>query len=228
MAGSSATLATSSDPPWPPDLCVVNRFSDLQSGTHVFGSILHPEVPSDSVAAPHKETLSPGVAAESSSNTSNQGRPPLRKSNSLPTLNLPSLPSKSAGHLAWIPVGRKTSPRRSPPRSSSSDSVKILSSSQFDSEEELISAAQQIIRKRMEAEDADFPPFSTAKERKKLSRMKQRQAMVQLCESPVAIAGSTASILQENSNTQMVISVEPSILLIPTRKIKPCCLAIRN
>lgn len=35
--------------------------------------------------------------------------------------------------------------------------------------------------------------------------------MVQICESPVATTGSTASILQENSNTQMVISVEPSV-----------------
>lgn len=153
---------------------------------------------------PNHKTNS-GSEAESSSkggSVAPQGQTSLRKSRSLPSIRTST--SKANGPLEWVVVGSKSPSRRSSPKPISFESVKNLSSSHFDSEDELISADQLIIRKRLEEAEADFPPFSTVKEKKKI-RKYQRQAMVQLCEG-----AQDDPLLKANSSIPKVNKVESS------------------
>lgn len=134
----------------------------------------------------------------------------LRKSNSSPSLKVTSASATGSGQLEWIPVRNKSPPRRSPSPIVSVVSSKTLPSSHFDSEEELISAAQQLIRKRLEAENADFPPFSTAKEKKRF-RKQQRKVMAHLRDGPSVSASTSNSNLIRSSTIPMVTTAEPSV-----------------
>ena len=104
----------------------------------------------------------------------------LRRSLSLPDSKAVSSSRPSGGSLEWIPVVHRTPSARAKNSSVSTSSVKSLTSAQFSSEEELISAAQSILRKRIAAAEAELPPFATAKDRRRI-RYQQRQAMVKLC-----------------------------------------------
>lgn len=108
----------------------------------------------------------------------------LRRSISLPGSPVRSVHSvTNTGPSEWVKVGSRSPPAKalkskSPPRSKQ---AKPLSSSQFGSEEELISAAQKIIRNRFANEDGDIPPFSSVADRKQLRKF-QRQTYRSLCE----------------------------------------------
>ncbi|KAF3502375.1 hypothetical protein F2Q69_00041212 [Brassica cretica] len=87
------------------------------------------------------------------------------------------------------PVVHRTPPARV--RTNTSP-VRPVTYAQFDSEEELISAAQSILRKRIAAAEAELPPFSTAKDRRRV-RQHQRQAMLKLCNN-LDVSSSTSDI----------------------------------
>ncbi|CAG7886740.1 unnamed protein product, partial [Brassica rapa] len=73
----------------------------------------------------------------------------------------------SAAVNGWTRVASKSSPPKSLAISGKSKEGDIpVTSSQFDSEEVLISEAQQVIRNRLAAAEADFPPFSSKKDKK--------------------------------------------------------------
>lgn len=147
----------------------------------------------------------------SSATVPSQARPPLRKSSSLPSIRAnSSSSSKQSGHQEWILVGTKSPQKQPPPKPPIDGTINALSSSHFDSEEEIISAAQLIIRKRLEAADADFPPFSTAKEKRKI-RKHTRQAMSQLCDGPFEDASTSNDILKSASHIPLVTVVESSV-----------------
>lgn len=115
----------------------------------------------------------------------------LKRTSSLPTPMRGSVSSRLAGeNLEWVPVRHRSPPLQepaSPPArqgSTQSVSCKPVTSSQFDSEEELIKVAQSILRKRIAAAEAQLPPFSTAKDKKNIRRQ-QRHAFLQLCDDLV-------------------------------------------
>lgn len=104
----------------------------------------------------------------------------LRRSSSLPS---PRFSSSSAakGSKEWIPViNRCSPPKRNLSNVSSSSVTRSVTSAQFDSEEELISTAQQIIRNRLAANAADIPPFAKMNEKRHFRR-NQRQTYLKLC-----------------------------------------------
>lgn len=88
----------------------------------------------------------------------------------------------SGGSLEWVPVVHRSTPVRARNSPSPPASVRPVTSAQFDSEEELISAAQSILRKRIASAEAELPPFSTEKDRRKVRRQ-QREAMLKICDS---------------------------------------------
>ncbi|KAF2574114.1 hypothetical protein F2Q70_00005636 [Brassica cretica] len=84
----------------------------------------------------------------------------------------------SAAVNGWTRVASKSSPPKSLAIPGKSKAVDIpVKTSQFDSEEVMISEAHQVTRNRLAAAEADFPPFSYKKDRK-YYRKKQRQAIM--------------------------------------------------
>lgn len=114
----------------------------------------------------------------------------ITRSTSLPNSKFgASSPRSASGSLTWIPVVHRTPPARV--RTNTSP-VRPVTSAQFDSEEELISAAQSILRKRIAAAEAELPPLSTAKDRRRV-RQHQRQAMQKICNN-LDVSSSTSDI----------------------------------
>ncbi|CAN6914685.1 unnamed protein product [Brassica oleracea] len=117
-------------------------------------------------------------------------------------MDLLSAPSPVPSEPPWPPdlclVSREASSipavHRTPPARvrTNTSPVRPVTSAQFDSEEELISAAQSILRKRIAAAEAELPPFSTAKDRRRV-RQHQRQAMQKLCNN-LDVSSSTSDI----------------------------------
>ncbi|CAN6817488.1 unnamed protein product, partial [Brassica oleracea] len=98
-----------------------------------------------------------------------------------PLSDPPWPPDPCLGSKEWIPViNRCSPPKRNLSNVSSSSVTRPVTSAQFDSEEELISAAQQIIRNRLAANDADIPPFAKINEKRHFRR-NQRQTYLKLC-----------------------------------------------
>ncbi|CAN7034856.1 unnamed protein product [Brassica rapa subsp. trilocularis] len=114
----------------------------------------------------------------------------ITRSSSLPSPSVHSEKSvTSAAVNGWTRVASKSSPPKSLAFSGKSKEGDILvTSSQFDSEEVLISEAQQVIRNRLAAAEADFPPFSSKKD-KKYFRKIQRQAVMKECETEGGVPG---------------------------------------
>lgn len=106
----------------------------------------------------------------------------LRRSVSLPGSPIGYVNSETnAGASRWIRVGTK-SPSAIGRRSLSPPSkAKPLSSAQFASEEEMIGAAQKILRNRLNEVVMDIPPFSNSAARKRF-RKHQRQTFRSVCE----------------------------------------------
>ncbi|KAJ4906980.1 DUF4283 domain-containing protein [Raphanus sativus] len=108
----------------------------------------------------------------------------LRRSVSLPGSPVGSQKSATLNDPnGWILVNTKSSSARSSEKNPSSIPTKAnrLSSGRLDSEEELISAAQKIIRIRLAEEGFDLPPFSSVADRKRYRKL-QRQTYRSLCE----------------------------------------------
>ncbi|KAF2606790.1 hypothetical protein F2Q68_00045808 [Brassica cretica] len=138
---------------------------------------------SNSKANPPSSLRASFPALESNSKAGASGGA-LRRSVSIPGSPVGSSKSLSKnGSSGWVRVGSKSPSKKS--TSSKSGSAQALaeplSSGHFDSEEELISAAQKIIRNRLSAVDTDLPLFSSGPERKKFRKV-QRQTMRSLCE----------------------------------------------
>ncbi|KAJ4867731.1 hypothetical protein Rs2_50726 [Raphanus sativus] len=187
---------------------------------------------SDSVPAgsPNSKRLVRASNAARSSNGSSlqTAKPQIRRTRSLPNTRNGSLsPHLAGGSREWIPVGhRPPSPRaKSPPPqitpraktppdrvltpgpSAARGSPPVCANSQYDSEEELIRIAQSILRKRIAAAEAELPPFSSEKDKRKIRRQ-QRQAMVKLCNN--LDDSSSHSVLQQQSDIPIVVTREPS------------------
>ncbi|KAH0884325.1 hypothetical protein HID58_060421, partial [Brassica napus] len=182
----SAPFPVSSEPPWPPDLCLVSReASSISAGNLASSMFLHPEVPPLLPLLPllpSPQILSPPLLAPlappASSYSSQVEQKKITRSTSLPNSKFgASSPRSASASLTWIPVVHRTPPARV--RTNTSP-VRPVTSAQFDSEEELISAAQSILRKRIAAAEAELPPLSTAKDRRRV-RQHQRQAMQKIC-----------------------------------------------
>uniref|UniRef100_M4DGX1 Uncharacterized protein n=1 Tax=Brassica campestris TaxID=3711 RepID=M4DGX1_BRACM len=183
----SAPPPAPSEPPWPPDLCLISREASsihaAQSSTSARAAVV-PTPPSVSKAfAKDAPTLT-----ERSSSQVEQKK--ITRSTSLPNSNFgASSPRSASGTLTWIPVVHRTPPARVVANTSP---VRPVTSAQFDSEEELISAAQSILRKRIAAAEAELPPFSTAKDRRRVRQL-QRQAMLKLCNN-LDVSSTTSDI----------------------------------
>ncbi|KAL0720232.1 hypothetical protein Bca4012_034831 [Brassica carinata] len=109
----------------------------------------------------------------------------LRKSLSLPTSPVGSVGSVNSRTIdtspLWIRVGTKSPSEKAKRTASPAPKTQLLTSDQLDSEEEMICAAQRVIRNRLSGVGLDIPPFSNAADRKKF-RKSQRQAFRSLCE----------------------------------------------
>lgn len=146
----------------------------------------------------------------------------------MPSSKSGSLTSRlDGGSLEWIPVGRRSSPdrgRNSPVQRSSPPPVRqrtpparlrspsapktTVSSAQFDSEEDLIKVAQSILRKRIAAAEAELPPFSTEKDKKRIRRQ-QRQAVLKMCNN-LDVSSSSQRFSNEVSVIPNVVPRESS------------------
>lgn len=142
---------------------------------------------SNSKANPPSSPRASLPALESNSKAGASGGA-LRRSVSLPGSPVGSSKSFSKnGSSGWVRVGSKSPSKKSTTSKSVSAQAlaEPLSSAHFDSEEELISAAQKIIRNRLSAVDTDLLLFSSGPERKKFRKV-QRQTMRSLCEDDSA------------------------------------------
>ncbi|CAG7886157.1 unnamed protein product, partial [Brassica rapa] len=85
-----------------------------------------------------------------------------------------------AGSSRWIRVGAKSPSSKARRSMSPISKAKILTSAQFSSEEEMICAAQKVLRNRLADVVMDIPPFATAADRK-IFRKHQRHTFRSLC-----------------------------------------------
>ena len=118
----------------------------------------------------------------------------LRKSVSLPSSPVGSVNTEThAGSSRWIRVGAKSPSSKARRSMSPISKAKILTSAQFSSEEEMICAAQKVLRNRLADVVMDIPPFATAADRK-IFRKHQRHTFRSLCEDEGGTSGSGSSV----------------------------------
>lgn len=177
----------------------------------------HPPPPKLTSKSPSKaHTPSPPRALLAASSPGG----PLRRSVSLPGSPVSSKESGSKNDSSgWIRVGTKSSPENSVKsksvsarsKSASSRPTKPLTSSQLDSEENLISAAQKIIRNRLSIADGGLPPFSNAAERKKYRKL-QRQTILSLCDDEEGAASIASGFSVTNKFDPIAFGTVEAVL----------------
>ncbi|KAJ4899264.1 DUF4283 domain-containing protein [Raphanus sativus] len=137
----------------------------------------------------------------------------IERSASLPS---PSVQSEKSVNTSveegWTRAGQKPSPPKDLPKKAETEkSIVPVPSAQSESEEALINEAQRVMRNRLAAAEADVPPFSTARDRKRY-RKKQRQ----LIKKEIAKeAGGTASSSGQVPSVPAISAQETSLVGLP-------------
>ncbi|KAJ4877645.1 hypothetical protein Rs2_42663 [Raphanus sativus] len=132
---------------------------------------------------PEKRTSSSASSKTSAKSHAHpaSGKEVLRRSSSLPS-SVGGRSTASKGLMEWIPVAvRSSPPKKTLSISSAVLTILPVTLSQFASEEELIAAAQKIIRSRTNVLGSYWPPFTSVNDRKAFRKF-QRQTFRQLCE----------------------------------------------
>lgn len=171
--------------------------------------------PITSRGAPPPEASGRGSASSVSSKTLAKTPPPgeksLRRSSSLPA-SADGRSAASKGLMEWIPVAvRSSAPNKVASDASAALSILPITSSQFASEEEMICAAQKLMRSRKDVAGSEWPPFTSVTDRKAFRKL-QRQTVLQLCEDDPDPGSSDGISVSVTNHIPLVGSVEaPSV-----------------